>query len=110
MLRSFKEMEAIVGRAPDDFGKQPDKYRYDVIFLGATLTAGKAIAEVVTRPGVDQARPGSGVLYFSRLISKASQSQLARIVSLPIYKRMTIRNWRTTTTLLQMMSGEAAAN
>jgi uncharacterized protein (DUF1697 family) len=47
------------------------------------------------------------VLYFSRLIAKASQSQLSRIVSLPIYKRMTIRNWRTTTTLLQMIAGDA---
>ena len=44
------------------------------------------------------------MLYFSRLISKASQSKLARVVSLPIYKDMTIRNWRTTTTLLQMMT------
>jgi uncharacterized protein (DUF1697 family) len=110
MLRSLKEMEAIVGRAPGGFGKHPDKYRYDVIFLGGALKPAEAIAEVVTRPGVDQARPGTGVLYFWRLIAKASQSQLARIVSLPIYKSMTIRNWRTTTTLLQMMSGEPAAN
>jgi uncharacterized protein (DUF1697 family) len=110
MLRTLKEMEAIVGRAPGGFGKQPDKYRYDVIFLSTALKAAEAIAEVVTRPGVDQALPGTGVLYFSRLISKAAQSQLARIVSLPIYKSMTIRNWRTTTTLLQMMSGEPAAN
>jgi len=110
MLRSLKEMAAIVGRAPDGFGRQPDKYRYDVIFLGSPLTPGQAIAKIATKPGVDQARPGTGVLYFSRLISKASQSQLARIVSLPIYKSMTIRNWRTTTTLLQLMSGDAAAS
>jgi uncharacterized protein (DUF1697 family) len=68
------------------------------------------MAKVATRAAVDEARPGAGVLYFSRLISKASQSQLSRIVSLPIYKSMTIRNWRTTTTLLQLMSGEAAAS
>jgi len=110
MLRSLKELAAIVGRAPDGFGRQPDKYRYDVIFLGSPLTPGQAIAKIATKPGVDQARPGTGVLYFSRLISKASQSQLARIVSLPIYKSMTIRNWRTTTTLLQLMSGDAAAS
>src|SRR6476660_5769378 len=37
MLRSQKEMEAIVGRAPGGFGKQPEKYRYDVIFLHDSL-------------------------------------------------------------------------
>jgi len=107
MLRSHKEMQAIVTRAPKGFGAQPAKYRYDVIFLNPPLTADAAIVQVLTRPGVDQARAGSGVLYFSRLISKASQSQLARVVSLPIYKSMTIRNWRTTTTLLRMMTADA---
>ena len=58
---------------------------------------------VLTKQGVDQAHAGTGVLYFSRLISKASQSQLSRLVSLPIYKSMTIRNWNTTTKLLQLL-------
>jgi len=107
MLRSQKEMEAIVARAPGGFGKQPDKYRYDVIFLHDALTPAAALEKVATRAGVDQARPGAGVLYFSRLIAKASQSQLSRMMSQPIYKSMTIRNWRTTTTLLQMMAGDA---
>jgi len=104
VLRSQKEMAAIVARAPKGFGKQPEKYRYDVIFLNAPLTAAAAIAEVPMKEGVDQAHAGAGVLYFSRLISKATQSKLGRVVSLPIYKEMTIRNWRTTTTLLQMMT------
>ena len=58
---------------------------------------------VVTRQGVDQARAGDGVLYFSRLISKASQSQLGRLISQPVYKNMTIRNWNTTTKLLLLL-------
>jgi uncharacterized protein (DUF1697 family) len=103
VLRSQKEMAAIVARAPKGFGKQLDKYRYDVIFLNAPLTAAAAITEIPMKEGVDQAHAGAGVLYFSRLISKATQSKLGRVVSLPNYKEMTIRNWRTTTTLLQMM-------
>ena len=51
---------------------------------------------------------GRGVLYFSRLISRAAQSHLSRVVSMPIYQNMTIRDWRTTTTLLWMM-GQASA-
>jgi uncharacterized protein (DUF1697 family) len=43
------------------------------------------------------------VLYSSRLIIRAAQSHLSKVVSLPIYQSMTIRNWKTTTTLLRMM-------
>ena len=33
MLRSREEMAQIVARAPKGFGTQPEKYRYDVVFL-----------------------------------------------------------------------------
>jgi uncharacterized protein (DUF1697 family) len=58
---------------------------------------------VPTKPSVDAAHPGTGVLYFSRLTAKASQSRLSRIVSSPIYPSVTIRNWNTTTRLLSLM-------
>jgi uncharacterized protein (DUF1697 family) len=43
------------------------------------------------------------VLYVSRLTSRAAQSRLSRVVSMPMYQNMTIRNWNTTTTLLRKM-------
>ena len=58
---------------------------------------------VTTKEGVDQAFAGNGVLYFSRLISKAAQSRISRIITMPVYQSMTIRNWNTTTKLLDMM-------
>jgi len=105
VLRTRKQMQEIVSRAPKGFGTQPDKYRYDVIFLRPPLTAAAAIKSVPTAPGVDQAHAGTGVLYFSRLIAEASRSRLSKIVSSPIYKSITIRNWNTTTKLLQLMAG-----
>jgi uncharacterized protein (DUF1697 family) len=96
VLRDRKQMTTVVHRAPA-------RFRYDVIFLKEPLAAAEAIRDVPTRDGVDQAHAGTGVLYFSRLIAKASRSQLSRIVSLPMYQHMTIRNWNTTTTLLEMM-------
>jgi uncharacterized protein (DUF1697 family) len=98
-------MQDMVARAPDGFGAQPARYRYDVIYLKAPLLASMAMKSVPTNPDVDEVRAGIGVLYFSRLISKASQSRLSKLVALPIYKSMTIRNWNTTTTLLRMMAG-----
>ncbi|MDE2971277.1 MAG: DUF1697 domain-containing protein [Acidobacteriota bacterium] len=104
VLRSCEQMEAVVAGAPAGFGSQPDRHRYDVIFLRDTLTAEDAMREVLVRPGVDEAWAGNGVLYFSRLISQASRSYLSRLVSMPVYQDMTIRNWNTTTRLLRLMS------
>jgi uncharacterized protein (DUF1697 family) len=58
---------------------------------------------VRTREGIDQAYSGKQVLYFSRLTSRASQSYLSKIISMPMYQNMTIRNWNTTTKLLALM-------
>jgi uncharacterized protein (DUF1697 family) len=103
VVRSRRQMRAIVARAPKGFGARPAKFRYDVIFLKERLTAKVALTSVPTKPGVDEAHAGTGVLYFSRLTSKATQSRLSRIVSSPIYPNVTIRNWNTTTKLMEMM-------
>ena len=103
VVRSHKQMKDIVAHAPKGFGGDPAKYRYDVIFLKEPLTATEAMKSVSTREDVDQAFAGKGVLYFSRLISRASQSHLTRIISMPVYQSMTIRNWNTTTKLLNLM-------
>jgi uncharacterized protein (DUF1697 family) len=106
VLRSRSQMRAVLDRAPAGFGTDPARYRYDVIFLKAPLTARTAMRSVLTRKGVDQANVGPGVLYFSRLTSRASQSQLSRLVSTPAYRNMTIRNWNTTTKLARMLEGD----
>src|SRR3954469_8897968 len=64
VLRMHEEMRRIVARAPKGFGTEPDKYRNDVIFLKAPLTAPVAMKSVLTAPGVDEADVGPGVLYF----------------------------------------------
>jgi uncharacterized protein (DUF1697 family) len=106
-VRSDQQMKDIVAHSPKDFGSDPAAYRYDVIFLKEPLTSAEAMKSVTTKEGVDLAFAGKGVLYFSRLISKASQSHLSRIMTMPVYQNMTIRNWNTTIKLLDMM--EAAA-
>jgi len=103
VLRTQRQMRGTVENAPEGFGAEQDRYRYDVIFLMPPLSAPTAMQSVRTKDGVDRAWSGRGVLYFSRLTAKASQSQLSRIVSMPIYQQMTIRNWNTTTKLLRLM-------
>jgi len=99
----YKELKQAVEGAPMGFGKEPDKYRYDVIFLKEPLSSREAMKNVSIKEGVDSAYAGKSVLYFSRLISKASQSYLTKTIKLPVYQNMTIRNWNTTTKLLALM-------
>jgi uncharacterized protein (DUF1697 family) len=107
VLVAHPEMKKTVAGAPRGFGDDPDIYRYDVIFLKEPLTPAKAMEQVSLKEGVDQAYKGKYVLYFSRLISKALQSRLSKIISLPMYQNMTIRNWNTTTKLLALMEKES---
>lgn len=108
VVRSQQQMKAILAGAPKNFGSDPATYRYDVIFLKEPLTAAEAMKSVSAKEGVDQALAGKGVLYFSRLISRATQSHLTRIISLPVYQSMTIRNWNTTTKLINIMQQAGA--
>lgn len=103
VVRSYRQLRNVVNRAPDGFGAASDIHHSDVIFLKAPLSSHQALRAVDLRDGVDQAWPGAGVLYFSRLSERLSQSRMGRIASTPQYQSMTIRNWRTTTRLLSLL-------
>ncbi len=104
ILCTQAKLNKIFHQAPKGFGSRPGEYRYDVIFLRAPLTAAEAMKSVETRPGVDEVMAGPDVLYFSRLAARASQTRLTRLISLPIYQYMSIRNWNTTRKLLELMN------
>lgn len=107
VVRSHAELRTVVKKAPAGFGTDADRQRSDVIFLMDPKIGPQVIEEVRPREGVDTATVGNGVVYFERLTAKATQSRLSRIVGRPIYQQVTIRNWRTTTTLLTMLDDRA---
>ncbi len=99
VLLSQQALIQLIAAAPTGFGASPDDYRYDFIFLKAPLTSTEALSKIKTKAGVDFVTAGHGVLYFARLSSKSSQSQMSKMMGTAIYKEMTIRNWNTTTKL-----------
>jgi uncharacterized protein (DUF1697 family) len=99
----FTQLKYAVDNAPDGFGQRSDRFRYDVVFMRPPLRPADVIDLVPVKEGVDRVYAGRNVLYASRLIAKASQSRLGKIVGLPIYKELTVRNWNTTTRLLELM-------
>ena len=108
VVRSHSQMRDVVAKAPRGFGAEPDLYLCDVAFLRA-ITANVAVRDVPTRDSVDQVFAGNGVIYFARLRARASQSYMSRIVGLPLYQEMTIRNWNTTVKLRDLMDARTEA-
>ena len=103
VLRSLRQMRSVVAGAPAGFGEDAERSRDDVIFLKPPLTAREAMRWVSPKDGVDRVVAGTGVLYSSRVSSRASESRLSRIVSTPVYGNLTIRNWNTTVKLLRLL-------
>lgn len=103
VVRSHRQLRSVITEAPDGFGAKPDTFHSDAVFLKAPLTSSQALRVVRLRDGVDQVWPGMGVLYFARLSARRTQSRMSAIVGTPEYKQMTIRNWSTTTKLLQLL-------
>lgn len=103
IVLSVAELRKVINEAPKGFGSQPDKYRYDVMFIKRPHKVKVLAAEIPTRDRVDMLWEGPKVIYFSRLIAKATQSRMSRIVGLSIYQHLSIRNWNTTNKLNEMI-------
>lgn len=105
VVRSREQMARVIEQVPAGFGEDRESFRFDVMFLRDSLTVAEAIERIPTRDGVDVMTPGEGVVYLRRLISRASESHLNKLVSMPLYQEMTVRNWNTTTKLSAMLAG-----
>lgn len=102
LVLSHIALKNIIDNKPKGFGEQPEKYHSDAIFL-IGIDSDQAMSVFNPKEGVDTIWPGEGVIYSQRLSSERTKSRLNRIVGTPTYKSMTIRNWNTTTKLLQLL-------
>ncbi|WP_344246564.1 DUF1697 domain-containing protein [Isoptericola hypogeus] len=101
VVRSREELTATVAAAPPDHGS--DALRSEVFFLKHPLTAREVLEQMPElREGVDAVAPGPGAVYFSRVAAQAGRTRIAALMGLPVFRRMTVRTWRTTTRLLAL--------
>jgi uncharacterized protein (DUF1697 family) len=104
VVLSRRELEQVTKNAPAGFGGDSARYRYDVVFVRPPLRADRILPTVILKPGVDEACERNGVLYLRKLVSRASQSHLPRLVRNAAYSSMTVRNWRTVTELCRLVT------
>jgi uncharacterized protein (DUF1697 family) len=98
------QVQAVIDHRPKGFGDEPGTYHSDAIFLMG-ISATEAMAAFDPREGVDRVWPGDGVIYSQRLSAERTKSRLNKVMSSPLYKSMTIRNWATTTKLAELAAG-----
>lgn len=101
LVLTREQLRAVVDNKPPGFGEQPETYHSDAIFL-IGIDAAQVIPRFSPREGVDTVWPGDGVVYSQRLSAQRTKSRLNKIMAAPEYKLMTIRNWNTTTRLLEI--------
>jgi uncharacterized protein (DUF1697 family) len=95
-------LQSVITKKPAGFGEQPGMYYSDAIFL-IDVDVKDALKVFDPRDGVDKIWPGNGVIYSQRLSAERTKSRLNKIMGSPFYKSMTIRNWNTTTKLLELV-------
>lgn len=103
LILSREQLQKVIDQAPKEFGKKPDIYYSDAIFLMG-LSSDDAFKIFNPREGVDKVWQGDLVIYSQRLGELRVKSRLSKIVASPLYKQMTIRSWGTTTKLLELMN------
>ena len=102
VIRSHKQLAATVAGAPANHGS--GQLRSDVFFLKHPLTAEAAFAQLPElREGIDSIAVGPGALYFSRVAAQATQTRIQRVLAMPMFQQMTVRTWRVTTKLLDIL-------
>jgi uncharacterized protein (DUF1697 family) len=102
LVLTDEQIQRVIENKPKGFGEQPEKFHSDVIFL-MELDAAEAMKVFDPREGVDEVWPGDGVIYSQRLSALFNKSRLSKIVGTTAFKSMTVRNWNTTTKLLEMI-------
>jgi uncharacterized protein (DUF1697 family) len=102
LVLTSNQLQAVIDNKPEGFGEQPEKYHSDAIFLMG-IDSAQAMPVFDPREGVDKVWAGDGVIYSQRLSAQRTKSRLNKIMGTPAYKSMTIRNWNTTTKLLEIL-------
>lgn len=102
VVRSRDELARTIASAPTDHGSK--ELRGEVFFLKRPLTVQAVMQQMPElREGVDRIAPGPDAIYFSRVAALATKTRIQTFMSMPVFQQITVRTWRTTTRLLELL-------
>lgn len=102
LLRTIAAMRNVVKALPDTWTND-QLMKSDVLFLWEDVDSEEAIRQIGHNPDIDTVIKISGAILFSVSRQNATKSALQKIVGLPFYKKMTVRNCNTTRKILEIM-------
>jgi uncharacterized protein (DUF1697 family) len=103
VVRDLPQMRTVVRQIPKDWNVGDASMRYNVIFTTHGLTAKQLMAQVSPKPEVEAVHAGSQALYWSAPFATLTKTAMIKLSAHPAYSELTVRNLRTTLTLLDLM-------
>ena len=100
-ILTLSEIKEIINGVPNGFGKDSEKYKYDVIFLIEPLTTEDIMKELKIKQGKDKIYEGKKSIYVKRFAEKLTGSYISEI--LKISQNITVRNLNTIKKIYELM-------
>jgi uncharacterized protein (DUF1697 family) len=100
---SKAEWQEIIDSAPDWWGKD-ENWKHNLLVLLKPYDMKQAVEAIgELKPEMEAMEPGNGILYQSVSIKLFGRATTGKLASMPIYKKMTIRNYNTATRLSTLL-------
>jgi uncharacterized protein (DUF1697 family) len=97
------EWQHIIDAAPTWWGKD-QTMKHNLLIMIKPYSMEDVISAIGDlKPEVEAIEPGDGVLYQSMSIKLFGRTSTSKLISNPVYKKMTIRNYNTATKLLSLL-------
>lgn len=100
------DWQKVVSSAPDWWGRESD-WKHDLLIVVPPSKLSEVVAEIgEPRVEVEATQAGAGVdvIYASIEIKGWGRSSMSKIIGKPVYKKVTVRNYNTSTKLLARFS------
>jgi uncharacterized protein (DUF1697 family) len=101
-LLNYKQFKDILEGVPEDWKKSKDIRCY-IAFVREPATVKNVMREIKPKEGVDFIQAGKGAVYLTTLTSGLTKSGFTKLISSPVYKDITMRNYNTAQKLLALM-------
>jgi uncharacterized protein (DUF1697 family) len=102
IIKNYEQLKKIIAEVPADWDKRSDLRCY-IAFIREQTSTQDILGGIKVKQGVDFLEAGEGVLYMATLLSGLTKSGFTKLVSLPSYKDISIRNYNTTRKILELM-------
>jgi uncharacterized protein (DUF1697 family) len=96
------EWQAVIDTAPEWWGHKPE-WKHNLLVFVEPVQIDDALAAIGTlKPDIEAIEPGPGVLYQGMSLKLYGRTTTGKLASSLIYKKLTIRNYNTSTKLLTL--------